>query len=264
MMERLGMRHRERMFRLLVVCLTFGFGPSAGFAQGDHLEALVQWLDHTEEAAKLVEKGDYVKAEVRLNLAIKEVRPYLPATVRNMARSYCELARVLYHQKRYADAEPLARWALSVRDADKSATPNAVFQCVYTLALIQSAQKHHGEAEQLLKRSLELQEKNLGREHINSVLLLNQLATVYVGQTKYADAEPLYVRAIAIHERKTPDENLDLAETAEKYAELLRLMKRTDDADRWRARAQAIRDAVTTKAAKAKADQVRQDFQGFK
>jgi hypothetical protein len=65
-------------------------------------------------------------------------------------------------------------------------------------------------------------------------------------------------------ERTTPEENLDLAETADKYAELLRLMKRTADADRWHARAQAIRDTVTTKAAKARADQVRRDFQGFK
>ena len=40
--------------------------------------------------------------------------------------------------------------------------------------------------------------------------------------------------------------------------------ERTADADRWHARAQAIRDTVTTKAAKARADQVRKDFQGFK
>ena len=143
-----------------------------------------------------------------------------------MARSYCELARVLYHQKRYADAEPLARWALSVRDSDKKARPDAVFQCVYTLALIQSAQKHYGEAERLFKRALALQEKNLGRDHINSNLILDQLATVYVEQAKYAEAEPLYLRSIAIDERKTPDENLELAETAEKYAASLRLMKR--------------------------------------
>ena len=59
-----------------------------------------------------------------------------------------------------------------------------------------------------------------------SIIILNQLAIVYVEQAKYAEAEALYLRSIAIHERKTPDENLDLAETAEKYAELLRLMKR--------------------------------------
>ena len=76
-----------------------------------------------------VDKGDYARAEERLNLAIKEIRPYLPDTRRIMARSYCELAKVLYHQKRYTDAEPLARWALSVRESDKKSKPDAVFQC---------------------------------------------------------------------------------------------------------------------------------------
>jgi tetratricopeptide (TPR) repeat protein len=258
------MRRGDKLILLFAVGLAFGLGPPTGFAQGVHLGALVQWMGHTEEAAKFLDKGNYVKAEERLNLAIKEVRPYLPATGRNLARSYCELARVLYHQKRYAEAEPLARWALSVREADKTAKPEWVFQCVYTLGLIQSAQKKTGEAEQLLKRSLALQEKNLGRDHLNSVLLLNQLAVVYVEQAKYTDAEPLYLRAVAIHERKTPDENLDLAETAERYAELLRLMTRIADADRWHARALAIRDTVATKAAKAKADRVADQFKGYK
>ena len=156
------MRQRHTSTQIFSVCLALGLGPAAAFAQGIHLGALREWLRDTEEAAKFLDNGDYVKAEQRLNLAIKEIRPYLPETRRNMARSYCELARVLYHQKRYAEAEPLARWALSVRESDPKAKPESVFQCVYTLALIQSALKHHGEAELLFKRSLALQEENLG------------------------------------------------------------------------------------------------------
>jgi tetratricopeptide (TPR) repeat protein len=245
----------------LVILLTC---PAASLAQGNHLGALRDWQWHTEEAAKYLGKGDYTKAEERINLAIKEIRPYLPDTRRLMARSYCDLARVLYHQKRYAEAEPLAEWALSVRDGDTKASSDSVFQCLYTLALIHSARQHHADAEPLLKRALALQEKNLGADHINSILILNQLAIVNVEQTKYSEAEALYVRAIAIHDRKTPDENLGLAETAESYAVLLRRMKRFDDADKWHARALAIRDAVATKAAKAKADRVAEEFKGFK
>ena len=256
------MKHRRTSIQLLGVFLALG--PSAAFAQGLHLDALREWLRNTEEAARFLDTGDYVHAELRLNLAIKAVRPYLPDTRRNMARSYCELARVLYHQKRYGDAEPLARWALSVRDSDAKANPESVFQCVYTLAMIQSAQKHYGEAERLFKRALALQEANLGRDHINSNLTLNQLAIVYVEQAKYADAEPLYLRSIAIHERKTPEENIELAETAEKYAALLRLMKRDYDAGRWQARAQTIRDTVAAKAAKAKADRLADQFKAYK
>jgi Tetratricopeptide repeat len=263
-MEGLVMSQRQKLIRLRAVFLAFGLGPAAAFAQGNHLGALREWLRNTEEAARFVDRGDYVKAEQRLNLAIKDIRPFLPETRLNMARTYCELARVLYHQKRYADAEPLARWALSVRESDTYAKPESVFQCVYTLAMIQAAQKHHADAERLFKRSLALQEENLGRDHINSNLILNQLAIVYVEQAKYADAEPLYLSSIAIHERKSPAENLDLADTADQYAALLHLMKRDDDAGKWRARARAIRDTVATKAARAKADRVAEQFKGYK
>jgi tetratricopeptide (TPR) repeat protein len=263
-MEGLGMTSRVASTRSFAIFLALGLGHHAACAQGIHLDALREWLRNTEEAAQYVDKGDYAKAEERLRLAIKEVRPYLPETQRVMARSYCELARVLYHQKRYADAEPLARWALSVREADKKAKPDAVFQSLYTLGLIRSAQKQHGEAEALLKRSLTIQETNLGPDHVNSAVVVNQLALVYLDQAKYADAEALYQKAIAIHERKTPAENLDLATTAEKYAELLRRMKRFDDAERWRSRAVAIRENVAAKAAKAKADREEIEFRGFK
>ena len=257
------MSRRARLNPLFTVFLSLTLSPAV-LAQSNQLPALRDWMEHQEEATKYLQNGEYSKAEERLNLAIKEIRPYLPDTRRIMAKSYCDLARVLYHQGRYADAEPLARWALSVRESDKKTKPDTVFQCVYVLGLIQSARKHHAEAEQLLLRSLALQEESLGRDHMNSIIILNQLANVYVEQAKYADAEPLYLRSLAIHERKTPAEILDLADTAEKYAVLLRHMKRYDDADRWHARAVTIRDTALSKAAKAKADQVSEQFKGYK
>jgi tetratricopeptide (TPR) repeat protein len=264
MREDPGMRRRDNVTRLLAVFLTIGSITPAVLARDTPLRALREWMLNTEEAATYLQKRDYAKAEERLNLAINEIRPYLPDSRRIMARSYCELARVLYHQKRYADAEPLARWALMVRESDNRAKPDSVFQCYYTLALIQSALKNHGEAEQLLARSLALQEKNLGRDHINSIIILNQLATVYVDQAKYSEAERVYLRSIAIHERKTPDLNLDLAATAEQYCALLRLMKRYDEAEKWHARALTIRDNVATRATRAQADEVAREFRGYR
>lgn len=266
---------RNTLTRFIAGYFAFGLASIAALGQDVHLGALREWLARTEEAARYVERGDYIKAEQRLNLAIKEIRPYFPDTQRNLARSYCELARVLYHQKRYQEAEPLVRWALTIRESDKNARPGAVFQCVYTLGLIQAAQKKYAEAEQLLKRALALQEQSLGPDHANSAVILSRLALVCFEQVKYADAEAYYLRSIAIDEQRTPDENLDLAETAEKYAELLDRMKRPDDARRWRTRALAIRDRVATKAAKAMAEQLEKaarvrteqltkDFRGFK
>jgi hypothetical protein len=262
-LEGSSMIRRARLDQLFTVVLSLALSPAV-LAQTNHLPALRDWQYHQEQAAQYLQKGAYAKAEERLNQSIKEIRPYLPDTLRLMAKSYCDLARVLYHQKRYDEAEPLARWALSVRESDKYAQPDAVFQCVYILALIQSARKNHIESEQLLKRSLAIQEENLGHDHINSIIILDQLANVYIEQAKYANAEPIYLKSIAIHERKSPDANLDLAETAGKYAVLLRRMNRNDDANRWDARAAKIRDTAQTRAAIAKANQAAQQFKGYK
>jgi tetratricopeptide (TPR) repeat protein len=259
-----GMSRLARLNQLsFTVVLSLALSPWV-FAQPNHLPALTDWMGHQEEAAKYFDKGNYARAEERLNQAIKDIRPYFPETRRLMAKSYSDLARVLYFQKRYAQAEPLAQWALSVRESDKGSPSDSVFDCLYTLALIRSAQQHHAEAEPLLERALAIQEKELGRDHVNTALILDQLAIVYREQGKLADAERLYVRAIAILERKTPGENVELAETAEHYAVLLRRLKRYADADQWDARARTIRDTALSKAAKAKADQAAQQFKGYK
>jgi tetratricopeptide (TPR) repeat protein len=254
--------HRTVLVGVLGLALTL-VGSAVAVAQDTPLEVLRIWIGHTDEASRYIQKGNYARAEERLTLAIKELRPYYPKTRRIMARTYCELARVYYYQKRFDEAEKLAKWALSVREADKDSSPDAVFQCVYALGAIEAALEHYGEAEPLLQRALEFQEKHLGPDHINTALVLTQLASVYVQQDKLADAEPLYARAIAIQERQGTDENLALADTGQRYALLLRRLKRYDEAERWNSRAAAIRDTVATKAAKAKANRPRKDFQGF-
>ena len=256
------MTRRARLKQLSTVFLALALSPSV-LAQPNHLPALRDWMAHQEEAAKYLDRGNYAGAEERLNAAIKDIRPYFPETRRLMAKSYSDLARVLYHQKRYAQAEPLAQWALAVREADKTSPSDSVFQCLYTLALIRLAQQHHAEAAPLLERALAIQEKEIGRDHLNSSLILDRLATAYRELGKLAEAEPLYLRAIAILERITPGENVDLATTAEHYAALLRRLKRDADADQWDARAGTIRDTALSKAAKAKANQAVRQFKGY-
>jgi Tetratricopeptide repeat len=251
--EDLIMNHRSKLMAISAIFLAVSPGATAAFAGDTHLRALRYWMQATGEAAAAFQKGDDARAQERLTAAIAEIRPYLPETRGIMARTYCELARVLYHQRRYAEAEPLARWALSVRDSDNQARPDAVFQCVYVLALIEAALKHHAMAEPLLKRALVLQEQNLGRDHIDSAVIVDELALVCAERAKYSEAESLYLRSIAIQERETGGENLDLAATADRYASLLARMRRFDDAKHWHARAFAIREKVASDAAARKA-----------
>jgi len=248
------------MFPLLLLVLH----QAPTFGQSVPLRALDNWMWYNESGWADIEKGYYDRAEQKFNLAIKEIKDYAPGNRRLMARTYCDLARVLYHQKRYAEAEPLATWALKVRDADKKSSSDAVFQCLFTLASIQTAEEHFADAEPLFKRALAIQEKELTGSHVNTLLTLDRLALVLRSQGKYHEAEPLYKRAIAIHERKTPEQNLDLADTIDQYVILLRRMNRKDEAENWQARALEIRDTAATKAARAKVDQVSKQLKGFK
>ena len=73
-------------------------------------------------------------------------------------------------------------------------------------------------------------------------------------QAKYSQAERLFLRSIAILELLLPSENLDLAEIADQYASLLRLMKRFEEAERWHGRQWPFAMPWPAKAAKAPAD----------
>jgi tetratricopeptide (TPR) repeat protein len=228
------------------------------------IRAFQDWNYYNTRGWIYLSRGDYARAEQRFRQAIMEIKPYQTSDQRLLARSYADLARVLYHQGRYADAEPLATWALSVRENNPKVPPDAVFQSLYTLALIHMAEAHFPESERLLRRALDIQEKALGPTHIHTAATLDELAGVCLEQRKFKEAEPLYRRAIAIYERRNSDINLDLATCAEHYAKLLKQMDRTQEAEKWQDRARSIRDGVEANAARAKDDQPRPEFQGFK
>jgi tetratricopeptide (TPR) repeat protein len=222
------------------------------------------WRFYNDAGWRCLYKGDFGLAEERFNLAIKALRPYFPTSARLMARSYCDLARVLYHEGRYAEAEPLAKWALGVREADKKTSPEVLFQCNYLLGLIDAAEGHFTDAEPLLKKAISLQEKALGEDHVNTAVTLEHLAALYTDMQRYAQAESLYKRVIAIEERMRPSENHELAETESHYAELLRRMRQPAEAEKWESRAKAIEKSISEKGKKARLDRASESFQGFK
>jgi tetratricopeptide (TPR) repeat protein len=260
------MRNRQRLTRLLLcfVSISWMIAPALAQEESLPLEAVRIWQHHNNNGWRQLEQGNYVKAAERFDLAIKEIRPYEKIGRRLLARSYCDLARALYHQERYAEAEPLAKWALTVREEDKKAKPDSVFQCLYVLAMIHKAQKHYSDAEPLLKRAIAIQEENVGSGHAANALTLDQLAVVYSEQGKNEEAVLLYRRVLAILEKTYPDENLDLADTAERFSALMEKMHRPVEAERWKTRALTIRDNVATKAAKARADANAKKFKPFK
>jgi tetratricopeptide (TPR) repeat protein len=250
----------------LVATIVLALCQSAATAAAEDVPPGIvsDWKFYNDAGWRCLNRGELALAEQRFNLALREVRPYFPKSARLMARTYCDLARVLYHQGRYAEAEPLAKWALTVREADTKTSPEILFQCSYTLGLIHAAEGHYADAEPLLKRAIALQEKSIGEDHVNMAVTLEHLAALYTDMQRYNQADSLYKRVIAIHERNRPNENLELADTATHYAELLRRMRQPADAEKWDSRAKAIEKAVSEKSRKAKLDHAAAGFQGYK
>jgi tetratricopeptide (TPR) repeat protein len=261
------MKNRQRLTRLLL-----GFALISGMmapALAQEKETAVPpdvvriWQHHNNDGWRQLDRGNYAKAAERFVLAIKEVLPYADVDRRLLARSYCDLARALYHQKRYAEAEPLAKWALAVREQDKKAKPDSVFQCLYVLAMIHKAQKHYADAELLLNRAIAFQEEHVGPSHPGTAATLDQLAVVYAEQGKNGEAALIYRRMVGIYEDINPDQNLDLADAAEHLSALMEKMHRPVEAERWKERASTIRENVTTRDASARASENARKFKTF-
>jgi tetratricopeptide (TPR) repeat protein len=145
-----------------------------------------------------VKRNDLPYAESMFKRAIELARIEADTDPRLMARSYADLAWVLHVEGRDAEAEPLAKWALAVREKAFAADTISLGQTSYTLAVIEINLGQLDEAEALLTRWLAACEKNLGTTHLTTADALDDLASVLVRRRKFDRARPLYERAFAI------------------------------------------------------------------
>jgi len=117
---------------------------------------------------------------------------------------------VLYHQGRAADAEPLAKWVMEVRETHPSTKVDSLFQSVYTLGLIHEAQRHYSESEKLLRRALALQETAIGKDSVQTAVTLHHLAAVAATRGKPPRPKRCTVGSWRFAKRSTPTRTLTL------------------------------------------------------
>ncbi|MBV8234437.1 MAG: tetratricopeptide repeat protein [Acidimicrobiia bacterium] len=117
------------------------------------------------------------------------------------ARLLSRAGYYLYHRARYAEAEPLLRRALALREQALGPDHPDTATCLHNLAALYDAQGRYAEAEPLRRRALAVHERALGPDHPATATSLNGLALLYDAQGRSAEAEPLYRRALAICEQ---------------------------------------------------------------
>ena len=108
------------------------------------------------------------------------------------------------------------------------------------IAKLYKDQGRYDQAELLYQRALMIAEQVWGPKHLYVARNLNNLARFYQAQGKYVQAQLFYQQALEIYEQTMGSEAPDVAKVLYSLAALLREMKKTGEASKLEARAQAM------------------------
>jgi tetratricopeptide (TPR) repeat protein len=112
----------------------------------------------------------------------------------------------------FAQAEPLLRHALEVRQSTLGNKNKDTLQSMYQLAEVLTWEGKRDEAEKLCRQSLEGRRSVLGPEHRDTLISMNWLVWILFIEGKYADAEKLGRETVADTKRALgPQDNITLS-----------------------------------------------------
>ena len=119
----------------------------------------------------------------------------------------------LYGEKKYAEALPLAKRCLDLREKALGQNHEMVVSAMNNLAAIYGGMKQYVEAESLYRRSLSILEKRFGKDNNYLTYTLENLALTCFALRNNSDAEKFYQRALAIKVNKFGPDHLETAHT---------------------------------------------------
>jgi tetratricopeptide (TPR) repeat protein len=178
------------------------------------------------------DQGKYAQAEplYRRALAIRE-KAWGPDHS-DLVPTLDALAWVCYAERKFAEAEPLYWRSLVIWEKAVGADHTTVATALDNLAGVYDAEEMFDKAEPLYRRALFIREKG-------ALMSFDKLASLYAGEKKFVQAEQLYKQALVIAEKM--NEPVELGMVLEKYAELLRVLDRNDEAIAAETRVREIR-----------------------
>src|SRR5262249_36931015 len=144
------------------------------------------------------------------------------------------LARLYDKRGKPAEAEPLARRSLEIREKALGPDHPIVASSLDTLAEVLCHLGRHDQAEPLARRSPAIREKDPRRDPPERADSLGP-------RGKDHEAEAVYKRALAIREKALPADHPALIDLLDRFAALLRKAGRAAEADAIDARAKAAR-----------------------
>ena len=181
---------------------------------------------------------DVANLEAELAQLLKVSRP----EDLSVATTLNALANLYVGKGRYAEAEPLYKRSLAIREKKLGPNHLDVAGSLRNLALLYQDERRYAEAEPLYKRSLAIREKRLGPNHPDVSVSLDNLASLYRDQGRFQEAEPLYKGSLAIDEKQYGPDHLEFAGSLDNLANIYREQGRSADAEPLYKRALTIRE----------------------
>jgi len=148
------------------------------------------------------------------------------------AAALLDRAAALYGERRYSEAERLARQSVSIVRKTLGPDHPDLASSLNNLAILMKAQGDFDAAKQLYEQSLAIRRKALGSDHLDVADSLNNLANLLGAQGDYAAARPLHVQSLAIKREALGPDHLDVADGMNNLASLLVTLGDFDDARR--------------------------------
>ena len=227
------------------------------------------WQSYIDGAVEAYVEGDYAEARKQFERAVKTAEAFGSEDPR-LATSLNGLAETYRAQGRYAEAEPLHKRVLAIREKALGLGHPNIVQSLNNLAGLYHDQGMSAKAEPLLKRVKELEahaaaQSTLWQSHMASGVAayqqgnyaeadmqleaglkiaegfgpqdgrlgttLDNLGSLRRAQGKYAQAEPLYQRSLAILEKALGPEHPDVATSLNNVASIYQAQGRYAEAE---------------------------------
>jgi tetratricopeptide (TPR) repeat protein len=194
-------------------------------------------LEHPDTAQSLNSLGsiyyrqeEYIKAEPLCQKALMIREQVLGSMHPDTAQSLNSLGFLYYCQGKYEQSQALYQRALEIREQVLGPEHPDTAQSLHNLTSLYTYQGEIAQSLQLCLRALAIREKVLGPEHPDTAQSLQKLGFLYKIQGQYKKAISPYQRAMTTFESVLGLEHPYTINTVAGYAELLRKMKRIDEA----------------------------------
>ena len=165
-----------------------------------------KWEKSNAAGVEAYQQGRYGEAEKRWLAALEEAESFGPDDQR-LGTSLNNLGVLYQARGKYAEAEPLFKRSLAIREKALGAEHPDVIQSLNNVAGFYYNQGKYAEAEPLYKHLLAILGKFLGPEHPNVALMLENYALLLRKMNRDAEAEKMEARAKAIrakHAQENP------------------------------------------------------------